>query len=135
MSIVITPNASDPLVAESVKSSNDWELIKIKGSGGDKKTVALFPSNFPTGIQAGDSFRVTEIEGFKYSSKKDARGIWRDNISLTVKAEKVGGMPREMRHQPRTTEYQGSAPQWSPPPREEAAPMFELDGDDEGLPF
>lgn len=134
MSIIIKKNGPDPLVAHAVKQGDTWELIKVKGIGKDRKTVTLWPTNAPTGIKEGDTFRVTSIESFKVASKKDPRGEWRDEISLNVAVEKVGGMPDTMR-KPKTTNYESRAPQWSPPPKEEEPPMYELDGDDEGLPF
>lgn len=134
MSVIIKVNGPDPLVAHSVKKGDTWELIKVKGIGKDRKTVTLWPTNAPTGIKEGDTFRVTAIESFKVASKKDPRGEWHDEISLNVAVEKVGGMPETMR-KPRTTNYEGGAPQWSPPPQEEAPPMYELNDLDEGLPW
>jgi len=134
MSVIIKVNGPDPLVAHSVKQGDTWELIKVKGIGKDRKLVTLWPTNAPTGIKEGDTFRVTNIASFKVASKKDNRGEWRDEISLNVAVEKVGGMPDTMR-KPKTTNYESSAPKWSPPPKEEAPPMYELDGDDEGLPW
>jgi hypothetical protein len=134
MSVIIKVNGPDPLVAHAVKQGDTWELIRVKGLGKDRKLVTLWPTNAPTGIKEGDTFRVTSIESFKVASKQDPRGGWHDEISLNVAVEKVGGMPGTMR-KPKTTNYESSAPQWSPPPKEEEAPMFELDGDDEGLPF
>jgi hypothetical protein len=134
MSVIIKVNGPDPLVAHAVKQGDTWELIKVKGIGKDRKTVTLWPTNAPTGIKEGDTFRVTAIESFKVASKKDPRGEWRDEISLNVAVEKVGGMPDTMK-KPKTKNYESRAPQWSPPPQEETPPMYELDGDDEGLPW
>ena len=138
MSIIVNPSNKDPLVADKVKSGGNggrsWEFIKIKGIGKDRKTVTLWPTNTPSGIKEGDTFRVTSIASFKVASKQDHRGEWHDEISLNVAVEKVGGMPETMR-KPKTTNYESSAPQWSPPPKEETAPFFELDDSDQGLPF
>ena len=138
MSIIVNPKNSEPLVADKVRSGGNggrsWEFIKIKGIGKDRKTVTLWPTNAPSGIKEGDTFRVTKILSFKVASKQDPRGEWHDEISLNVSVEKVGPMPETMR-KPKTTNYESRAPQWTPPPKEEEAPMFELDGDDEGLPF
>jgi len=134
MSVIIKVNGPDPLVAHAVKQGNTWELIRVKGIGKDRKLVTLWPTNAPTGIKEGDTFRVTSIESFKVASKQDPRGGWHDEISLNVAVEKVGPMPGTMR-QPRTTNYESSAPKWSPPPKEEEAPMYELDDLDSGLPW
>ena len=133
MSVIIKVNGPDPLVAHAVKRGDTWELIRVKGIK-DRKLVTLWPTNAPTGIKEGDTFRVTSIESFKVSSKKDPRGLWHDEISLNVAVEKVGGMPGTMR-KPKTTNYESSAPQWSPPPKEETPPMYEPNDLDEGLPW
>lgn len=138
MSIIVNPTSKDPLVADKVKSGGNggrsWEFIKVKGIGKDRKTVTLWPTDAPSGIKEGDSFRVTKILSVKYASKQDQRGEWRDEVSLNVAVEKVSGAPDTTR-KPRTKNYESEAPQWSPPPKEEEAPIFELDGDDAGLPW
>ena len=138
MSIIVNPANKDPLVANKVSSGGNggrsWELIKIKGIGKDRKTVTLWPTDAPSGIKEGDTFRVTKILSVKYASKQDQRGEWRDEVSLNVAVEKVSGAPDTTR-KPRTKNYESEAPQWSPPPKEEEAPFFELDDSDQGLPF
>lgn len=138
MSIIVNPTSKDPLVADKVKSGGNadrhWEFIKIRGLGKDRKTVTLWPTDAPSGIKEGDSFRVTKILSFKVMSKQDQRGEWHDEISLNVAVEKVSGAPDTTR-KPRTKNYESEAPQWSPPPKEEEAPFFELDDSDQGLPF
>jgi len=138
MSIIVNPNNKDPLVADKVKSGvksgRSWEFIKIKGIGKDRKTVTLWPTNAPTGIKEGDTFRVTNIASFKVASKQAPNGDWRDEISLNVDVERVSGMPDTMK-KPRTTNYESRATEWTPPPKEEEAPLYEIIGDDEGLPF
>lgn len=138
MSIIVNPTSKDPLVADKVKSGGNadrhWEFIKIRGLGKDRKTVTLWPTDAPSGIKEGDSFRVTKILSFKVMSKQDPRGEWHDEISLNVAVEKVSGAPNTTR-KPRTKNYESEAPQWSPPPKEEEAPLYEIIGDDEGLPF
>lgn len=137
MSIIVNPTSKDPLVADKVKSGGNadrhWEFIKIRGLGKDRKTVTLWPTDAPSGIKEGDSFRVTKILSFKVMSKQDPRGEWHDEISLNVAVEKVSGAPTARK--PRTKNYESEAPQWSPPPKEETAPFFELDDSDQGLPF
>lgn len=135
--IAINPKAKEPivLVAYKVKVSDRWECIKVKGQGGDKKQITLWPVNIPTGIEEGDAFLVTSIDSFKYSSRKDNSGTWRDDISLNVSVERLGVAPDAAR-QPKTSSYEGRAPQWSPPPKAPDTPLFvELSADDEGLPF
>lgn len=135
MSVIVKVNDQNPLVAADVKKGDSWELIKVKGLGKDRKTIKLWINNRPSGIREGGSFRVTEITSCKLMSQKDNRGEWHDEISLNVSVEKVGGIPDEMR-KPQTKNYESNAPEWSPPPKEEAAPMFEeLNVDDEGLPW
>jgi len=138
VSIIVNPTSKDPLVADKVKSGGNadrhWEFIKIRGLGKDRKTVTLWPTDAPSGIKEGDSFRVTKILSFKVMSKQDPRGEWHDEISLNVAVEKVSGAPDTTR-KPRTKNYESEAPQWSPPPKEEEAPFFELDDSDQGLPF
>jgi hypothetical protein len=132
MSVKIDINSPDPLIAFKTKSGGEWEFIKVKGEGKDRKTVTLWPTNIPTGIEEGDAFRVTSITSAKYASRKDNQGVWRDEFSLNCAVEKVGPMPR----QARTTDIP-SEPKWTPPPKEPT--LYDIatpeDGDDDGLPF
>ena len=120
MSIKIsTAPTADAVVAQSVKSGENWEMIKVKGTGKDRKTVTLWVDNRPSGIREGDSFKVTKIVDVKYASKQLQDGTWRDEFSMNVHVQKVGP---------------GG---WTPPPQEpQGDPTFyPVNEDDEGLPF
>lgn len=104
MSIYFKVNNKDyPLTAASVKSGTGaggaWELVTAKGSGKDRKRINLWIANHPSGIQEGDSFIVKDVVAFKYSSKKNARDEWKEEIALTVNVSPVSGVSAPKREQ------------------------------------
>lgn len=130
MSIYIKVNGPEPLTAYKTRSGDNYELIKVKGSGKDKKIIMLWAENRPTGIEEGDQFRVTEIRSIKYASKKDNRDNWVDEFYISCCVEKVGAVPSGAKQK-------SAAPEWTPPPREPT--LYDIpgpeDGEDDGLPF
>jgi len=149
MSIKFRVNDENPLVASHVGKGDSWEYVRVKGSGGDRKTITIWADNAPTGIEEGDAFRVTQINGVRYASRKDAKGEWRDEFHVNADIERVGPAPEELKNRYGVKKKKskdgdaparGSAPEWTPPPREEREPTFYdimtgVDSGDDGLPF
>jgi len=75
-------------VRSGVSKAGPWELIAVKGLGGDRREITLYVKNNPSHIREGEPFKVTSIESVQVNALKDEEGNWtRDKMSATVYVE------------------------------------------------
>ena len=66
-------------------SNGAWELLKVKNK---RDTLNVWTVGGNSGVEEGDTFRVTEIETVKLS-KKEYKGEWSPEVNINAKVEKV----------------------------------------------
>lgn len=75
-------------VRSGVSKTGPWELIAVKGQGGDRREITLYVKNYPSRIREGEPFRVTGIEAVQVNALKDDEGNWtREKMSADVYVE------------------------------------------------
>ncbi len=54
----------------------DWELAVVKAEGKARQELVIFPTNIPSGITEGGTFRVDNIRSVEIRVQKNADGTW-----------------------------------------------------------
>lgn len=53
-----------------------WELIVVKAEGKARQEILVFPTNVPTGITEGGTFRIDDIRSVEVRVQKNPDGTW-----------------------------------------------------------
>lgn len=54
----------------------DWELVVVKAEGKARQELVIFPTNIPSGITEGGTFRVDNIRSVEIRVQKNPDGTW-----------------------------------------------------------
>lgn len=68
---------------EGTSSIGEWELIVTQDERG-YNDVAIFVANRPTGIREGGKFRIDQITGMSFGSRKGSDGAWHQAVSVNA---------------------------------------------------
>lgn len=71
--------------AVRARSGDNYELVVVQEEGKGRKQITIWPTNSPSGVTEGGSFRVDAIQSVKFTSRKDPRGNWRDEVNVNAR--------------------------------------------------
>ena len=54
----------------------DWEVVVVKAEGKARQEITIFPTNIPTGITEGGTFRIDDISAVEVRIQKKQDGTW-----------------------------------------------------------
>lgn len=77
--------AGETYSAVRTRSGDSYELVVVQEEGKGRKQITIWPTNTPSGVSEGGSFRVENIESVKFTSRKDPRGNWRDEVNVNAR--------------------------------------------------
>ena len=64
----------------------EWELLSVRDENGHFE-ITLYVTNRPCGVLEGQSFRVAEISGVSYGSRKNQSGEWLPCVRVFARVE------------------------------------------------
>lgn len=76
---------------KGVSQGGEWEFVSIKEEKG-RKTMTVWASNIPSGVEEGQPFIVEKIDRVKYGSRKVA-DKWFDEVTITAVIKPAVGVP------------------------------------------
>ena len=84
--MAVTVKVGDTLTAAVVrrgkKDDGAWELLVVRDTN-KKKSISVWATNAPTGVNENGQFIVTNIESVRYGAKKNG-DKWYDDISVNA---------------------------------------------------
>lgn len=67
----------------------DWELVAIADENNEKRQTTIFVENNPCGVTEGQLIKVKDIVSVKIGWKKDNKGGWKPDTTLSAVIEPI----------------------------------------------
>ena len=76
------------VVRSGESARGPWEMIVVRSKTKDKKEIAVFADNIPSGVTEGGTFKIDEILGVNYTARRrEFQGVakWEANINVDAR--------------------------------------------------